>query len=261
MLCILEETMKKLLLTGMMLCLTVSMATAAPGLNFNWSAAATCPVSATAAATWDCAGPSANNGTFYMIVSVVSGAAIQGFNAMDARIDGQSLGNLPAWWQIECRSTSFAPAGPTNTTGTICASAALWNGTPAGGIGAWVYDAPDRFHTVIGLGSGLNRVANLSLTSQYNVFNIKMDTQKSVDVPADPDNEVEAIPACLGCDVPVTLVLNQVGLYGNTGGESQVTDPGVTQRCITWQGGAGPSSCGATPARNTTWGQVKSLYR
>jgi len=253
--------MKKILLTGMMLCLLATSAFAVGGLNFNWSASSACPAIATANQTWDCAGPSANAGTFYWIASVVANVAVPGFNAMDARIDGQFTAAPPAWWTMECRPTSFVPGTPSYPlSASICGTSAIWNGTPYGGVGVWQNDPGNRFHTVIGFATALNRVANLSLTIQYSVFHVRMNTSNSLYVPADPDNEIEEVPLCVGCDMPATLVLNQIGLYGS-GPEDQVTLPGVTQQCITWQGGAGPGVCAATPARNTTWGQVKSLYR
>jgi hypothetical protein len=71
--------MKKILLTGLSLCLTASMATAA-GLNFQWSPtnAGACQTIMVTNATWDCtllpsdvgAGDGANDGFFYATGSV-----------------------------------------------------------------------------------------------------------------------------------------------------------------------------------------------
>jgi hypothetical protein len=256
--------MKKILLTGMMLCLTASMALAS-GLNFTWATSDQCPTTPIANQTWDCVTmPGANDGSFFLVVSVMPNIAVVGFNALDFRIDGQSVGPVPAWWQMfnagSCREASITPV--VRNTGTFlapCAGSAttkLWTTAAYGGMGAWTI-LGNRFNTVIGFATAANRTVNLSTTTQYNVCNLVLDTNNSA---ADPDN---AIVECAGCAEGMTLVLNQITLNGSAAPDA-VTQVGTTvgaQQCITWQGGSGAGVCAATPARNTTWGQVKSLYR
>jgi len=263
--------MKKILLTGMLLCLTASMALAA-GLNFNWSSSIECPAVQTSNQTFACNSNSAP--AMYMVGSFVANVAVPGFNAMDIRIDGQSVGDVPAWWHgfdaLSCRGagafTSAVPPNPPTVAGVCSVNATngvLWLGlAPFGGIGAWVYDAPNRFHTVIGFAAGGNRATNLSIIQQFNAFNAKVMTSNTVYVAPDPTNEIDEVLACAGCLDGVTFVLNQINLFGSGVGD-QITQPIAppASQCITWQGGAGAGVCGATPARNTTWGQVKSLYR
>lgn len=65
------------------------------------------------------------------------------------------------------------------------------------------------------------------------------------------DSAVEAGGSCSGCGAPVTIgLLTQVPLQN---------DPPVYFTCATANGSA--VACSATPARNTTWGVLKSLYR
>ncbi len=263
--------MKKIILTGMLLCLTASMALAA-GLNFNWNTGMNCPVDQVAgkSLTWDCLDPGANDGVFYMIASVMPNIAVVGFNAMDARIDGQSAGPIAPWWQAfnagSCREAAFTPGVIGTNPIAPCAGTAttkLWTTAAYGGMGAWTING-NRFFTVIGFATAANRVANLNnTTTQYNVFNVQMMTSNSLDVPESEPGAGDGIVACPGCADGMTLVLNQIGLYGSAA-EDQVMLPATlanASQCITWQGGAGAGVCGATPARNTTWGQVKSLYR
>jgi hypothetical protein len=261
--------MKKILLTGLVLCLTASVSLAS-GLNVNWNTSKQCPVAQTGNLTWDCNGPSANDGVFYIVCTVMPTIAVVGFNALDARIDGQSVGAVPAWWQAfnpgSCREAAFTPGVIDVNPTAPCAGTAttkLWTTAAYGGMGAWVFDGANRFHTVVGFATAANRVANLSTTTQYNAFHVAMATTNSMYVAPDPDNAIDEILACAGCSEGMTLVLNQIGLYGS-GAEDQVTLPGTTvgaTLCLTWQGGAGAGVCSATPSRNTTWGQVKSLYR
>jgi hypothetical protein len=259
--------MKKVLLTGIVLCLTASVALAG-GLAFNWSTSTDCPSANTANQNFACNSNTA--AAMYMVPAVQANVALPGFNALDCRIDAQSVGAVPAWWQgfipSSCRGataiTTSAPPDPL-AAGTVCATAKLWNNLVAyGGIGAYTYDAVNRWHMVVGYAAAGNRATNLTLTGVYNAFSVKVMTTNTVYVAPDPDNEVDEVLACAGCADGVTFVLNQINLNGSGGSLDQVTLPlSTSQQCITWQGGAGPTVCSATPARNTTWGQVKSLYR
>jgi hypothetical protein len=255
--------MKKIVLTGMMLCLTASMALAA-GFNFTWNTSAACPATPIANQTWDCtqAIPDVNSGSFFMVVTVQPHVALPAFNALDMIIDGQSVGPVPAWWQTynagSCRATDFAitPVTTNAVAPTMCTTATagkLWTTTPYGGQASWVVTG-NRFRTLIGYATAGSRAANLSITAQYNVLSILMDSNNTL---LDPDN---ASVTCAGCDEGVTLVLNQIGLNGANGDLDVITTP-ISQQCITWQGGSGIGSCSATSTRNATWGQVKSLYR
>jgi len=269
--------MKKILLTGMMLCLTASMAMSS-GLNFNWNTTKQCPTVQTGNLNWDCLDPAANDGVFYMVATAMPNIAVVGLNAMDSRIDGQSTSaTLPQWWHAfnagSCREAAFTPGVIDVNPTAPCAGSAttkLWTTAAYGGMGAWNHygvdprvTSPSRFFTVVGFATAANRVANLSTTTQYNVYHLQMQTTNSIYVAPDPDNGIDEVIPCAGCDVGVTLVLNQISLYGSAATDD-VTLPGTTvgaTQCITWQGGAGAGICGETPARNTTWGQVKSLYR
>lgn len=64
---------------------------------------------------------------------------------------------------------------------------------------------------------------------------------------------------CPGCTTPATIVWNEAVLTGVTGDPVSVTGPGMGSNCVTVNGSAIP--CGATPARRSTWGALKSLYR
>jgi hypothetical protein len=67
---------------------------------------------------------------------------------------------------------------------------------------------------------------------------------------------------CAGCGVGACLVLNSVELVrlpGAPGGDATLTQPAEAgSNFANWQSGA---ACVAVPARNRSWGQIKSLYR
>ena len=83
--------MKRMLITGALLCLTASVAMAS-GLNFNWNTSKQCATVQTGNWNFAC---DTNDAVMYMVASVMPNIAVVGFNAMDARIDGQSAGPIP----------------------------------------------------------------------------------------------------------------------------------------------------------------------
>jgi hypothetical protein len=254
--------MMKFLLTGMMLCLAAPMALAS-GLDFTWNTSKQCPVVWTGNQDFDCLN---NDDLFYMVASVVPNIEVPGFNALDARIYGVVPGAVPAWWQAfdpgSCREAAFMPGLPPTIPTSPCAGNAttkLWTTAAYGGVGSWVYDNSTRFHTVISFAAAANRVANLSTTTRYNAFNLEVLTSNSVYVAPDPDNGIEEVIPCAGCDLGVTLALDYIYLYGSVSSDYIILPMAYGAQCITWQGGARPVC--EVPVRNTTWGQVKSLYR
>ena len=67
---------------------------------------------------------------------------------------------------------------------------------------------------------------------------------------------------CPGCLQPACIVLNSIKLArpaGAPGGDVTLANAAVSSH-VTWQGGT-PNCPGATPTQNTSWGQVKALYR
>jgi len=267
--------MKKILLTAAMLCLTASLSLAA-GLNLYWNSSIQCPASPTADninQDWDCVTlPDANTGSFIIVGSFMPNLPIVGFTGIDCVIDGQTPGDVPAWWQMgnvgACREASILPGAPTGTLTAPCAGTAstrLWTTTASGGLTAFqtaLYPPPlpldppaaNRFRIKVAYSLAGPRANPLNVLVQYNAFNLTIDTNNSA---VDVENGVEF--ACAGCEVGATMVFNQVYTVGAVA-EDFITNQ-LTNRCITWQGGAGAGVCAATPARNSTWGQVKSLYR
>jgi hypothetical protein len=275
--------MKKILLTGMMVCLTASTALAA-GLNINWvtNVLGNCSAVATSNITWDCtidnpADP--NLGDFNFVVSFVPATALIGFNAFEVVIDAQSDAPLSAWWQYynpgSCRAAGFAAELPPSLPAAPCLGSAttrLYQTAAYGGMGLWLISPANRMRTIIGYATAATRTVPLITTTQYNAMHMHVNTGQSLGVIADPDNGIEPVVECAGCTQPVTLVLQQIGIYGKAGVAPNQTPTAETittvagaplvgaQQSIKWQGG-GTYPPIPVSSRNTTWGQVKSLYR
>ena len=63
---------------------------------------------------------------------------------------------------------------------------------------------------------------------------------------------------CAGCATGATLVLNEIYSVQQDGTGERMTNA-ATDRCVKFNNGV--VTCSALPAKNTSWGQVKSLYR
>jgi hypothetical protein len=67
--------------------------------------------------------------------------------------------------------------------------------------------------------------------------------------------------ACAGCQDPGVFVLQRMKFESNDGSPDVLLDNSDKfGTCLTINGGS-PGLCPVVPTRNTTWGQVKSLYR
>jgi hypothetical protein len=256
--------MKNALTAIALLCLAAAPA-AAGGMNFSWNTSKQCAVVQTGNWDFDCDN---NDTVMYMVASFKPNFALVGLNALDARIDGQTEGAIPAWWQGynpgSCREAAFTPGVIDVDPTAPCAGSAatrLWTTPVWGGMGLWAYDSPGRFHTVVGFATVAYRAANLSTATQYNAFHIAVATTNTVHVAPDPAHGIDEVLACDGCCRGMTLELSQIGLYGSAA-QDQLYYPMTTPygtTIITYQGG-GAGRC-TVPVRNTTWGQLKGMYR
>ena len=68
-------------------------------------------------------------------------------------------------------------------------------------------------------------------------------------------------PSCAGCLDPVCIVLNSVEVDTETGVGNTflLTGTAPGSNIVTWQGAG--ANCQAVPVKNSSWGQVKALYR
>jgi len=197
-----------------------------------------------------------NLGAFPMTASFAPDFDLPMFIALDFEIDVQAdTPTLPNWWQFcsvdGCRMGSL--------TGT-----ADFNSAPGGCAYAWPGRSPSLtmdWFTAGACGVGINLAANraklrgsvasdgyptIHRGTEYYAFRLNIDAQKS-----------SGGSTCGGCNVPVTLVLNEIDLGGIS--VDRLTVP-LANTCLRWQA-AGTTPCSATPVRNMTWGAIKGFYR
>jgi hypothetical protein len=265
---------KTLLLTGVLLALSASLAAAA-GLNLGWTLS--CP---TVTNVVDTSFPCDDNSlSFTIIGSAVAPAGLSKVTAEELVFDLQEAGGvLSPWWHLEDVGAS-TPGGCrgsdpiTNPTGSLSLTAAFtgasttvcknyWGSSASGGQNYVPgYGGPDRARLQGVFARTASGAGALTFGVQYYVANINLDTQHTVPDPTDP-----TIYVCPGCQDGVCIVFNSCKFDqppGTANGDITV-DTQATRQFVTWQGavGIGPNQCPtATPTHRATWGKVKSLYR
>jgi hypothetical protein len=256
---------KSLLLTGVLLALTASLASAA-GLQLGWSVgsgAGTCPFNSLAGV--DYTDPCDGTGFQHLVGACNVPSGLTAVTGEDAFVDMTVAdATLPPFWHLETGGcgdgailmqavfTGFA----TGTTATTCRN--YW-GTSASGGFSWKsgYGAPNRARLEGVFARTSTSATAMIAGANYYIFDAILSTTQADPLGAN----------CAGCQTPACWVFNELVLSQPVGvGDADITTA-ATRNFVTWQGGAGvvgPNGQGcplATPATHSTWGKVKSLYR
>jgi len=247
--------MKRMLLVIAALVLSVSPAFAYGGVNFAWGT--------------DCWSESSvqnrsfacdvNTGTELATASFAPSADLPDFNGIVAKVEICSVNAaLPAWWQLwnagACRSmlisasTDFlaVPAGS-------CPDP--WHGLALGGIATYQTalfppssgPVPAYNRALIKLAFALPAPEALAADVEYAGFHLAISHAKTV-----------GDGACAGCSAPAALALAEIQLWGQT--QMQMLGNPLSNQFLGWNGGSW-WDCWPTPVRNSTWGQIKGMYR
>jgi hypothetical protein len=251
--------MKKVtLLCGILLALSATVAAAGPGVGLRWNACLS--DGGLLNKNFAC---SSNTGTNLLVGTFEMGADLLQTSGNEVVIDLASASNpLPAWWAFKnagtCRQTALAMNFTYSATAINCADWA--QAQSAGGIGAYNIGArgTNTARLVAAIAVPPNALQNLVAAQEYFSFNLTISNAKT----AGTGN-------CTGCSDPVCIVFNSINLTTpilannvKLSGPSNGTDANY----CTWQGGLGVavgavSGCpAATPTKNATWSQVKSMY-
>lgn len=184
-------------------------------------------------------------------------AAVDSVVALEIVIDVVvESASLPSWWQ-------FQPGG--------CNAGALTASADFSGFGACADPFESQAVALVqtwapGQPRGASNTSRLIVTSSV------LASQRANLGPATPyyaadvrfaHSRSSGAGVCSGCPVPGCLVLNSVQLIRHPGAVPasvfvQASGSG-SPNWAAWQGSF--SECALVPARNTTWGAIKSLYR
>ena len=246
---------KTLLITGVLLALSASVASAA-GVNMYWNDCGTGGNGITNK-TFVCTNNTANH-DFY--VSVDPPPGVVNTNGHNHIIDLMSVSSpLPAWWDFKntgtCRINSLLASGDFSVSvsgGLDCPDP--WAGTGAAGVAAYTKDfsGDPRRARIIGSIAYSGPAVAMNAGTEYYSIRMRINSAKTV-----------GTGACAGCLDPVCLVLNQVRIAQPAPDPTYAVEMPLVNNYATWQGGqVGGEGCpGVVPTQNHSWGKVKSLYR
>jgi len=201
-----------------------------------------------------------NSGQVSLMNSFMLPAALAGATRVNGVIDLVAADvTLPEWWNFHtCRSGSIHMFS--EAAGPILCTDFMGFCSNGGGISAIVPGVPgvngeriqfSRLKCVpFGGAPGSDLVAGIEYVGPVLVINF---------------TRTVGSPSCAGCGTGVCLLLTQLQVVGS-GGTVTLTAPLVPPdgNVATWQGlgfTPGGACLAATPARQPTWGAVKSLYR
>jgi hypothetical protein len=250
---------KALILSGLLLVLSASLAIAAPGLHLSWD---DCGANGSqdrglAGSGFSCNSNSNAAGRANLLVGTyIAPPGVTNLAANEVVLDYQmGGGSLPVWWNFNdqnCLGGGTGRAGQLLFAFRSGSSCNDWPGS-AGVSGNMTVDniLPDRARIkLIGAFTSGNPQP-LVADQEYNSFTLTINNAGTLGT------------ACPGCATPGCFVLNQIIL--NTFPESDpqiiLTNPGPNGSHTLWRGGTGLGCPGATPTQKSTWGQLKSLYR
>jgi len=255
---------KTLLLTGVLLALTVSLASAA-GLNLSWNGCATAGVQNTS----DLCDENTLLSNWHMFGSAISPTAITAgtplFTAHRSWVDFQNANpTLDDWWKMghgDCREGQYAPTHTSSTMGggAPCNKTILGTGNTVA-INNWTDNSgssPANTARLDMIAARSDAGGTVTSTTQYQLFDLNILGSYATADPNDP-----TAPVCAGCQDAACIVYQQAELDRADGSAITITGQ-INRQWVTWQGGAVPNSgCPlAVPTQKGTWGQLKSLYR
>jgi hypothetical protein len=230
--------------------------TNAVGLNLSWG---DCGANGVVNEDFAC---DTNAGTHMMVGSFITPAGVTALTGQQGVLDMiVASSTMPAWWTFgsapNCRAaTSFSGAYP---GGSVPGSCGSYFGDNAA-QGAHVHDYPSpaqggslpqtmRIRTVAAIDAGL--AGPVAEGSEQYAMSFTINNQRTV-----------GATVCADCLLPACFVFNSLIITQPVGvGDFLISGATVTGRdFVTWQGGSG-ANCTLVPVKNSTWGQIKSLYR
>lgn len=245
--------MKRLWMTVAMLLLFVPTMAMAAGVSVSWGDACWSDAGAASNLTWAC--DSNTNDGIRMTCSFKLDAGTSDFVGVCVFMEGSAgdwLGGTPVpdWWKLgeatsgDCRM-NLITVSAAGSFSTACTNP--WQGEQGGGIGLYSWQDGGRMH--VNAAWAMADPVKLEAGVEYFALQFRISAAKTVG-------------ACAGCSVPVIWGLNymEIALQQQAQFLHLDRDYSGGNQCLTWQSSTQVCT-NPVPARNTTWGQIKTLYR
>ena len=202
-----------------------------------------------------------NVGSHTFVASFVAPSGITKYVSNEGTVELLAdASTLPTWWQIkgstQCRNG--AATGDANFASGPFGCTDLWSGAASGAFASYNvgYLAPNRsrFNLVFAVPAALAQPLNEG--QEYYAFKVTIQNTRTI-----------GTGSCAGCSIGACLACTRINVVqpnGTPGGNVTLVSP-ARSNLVLWNQ-VPYSLCTGTdggwvPARGTTWGQIKSLYR
>ena len=240
--------MKRALLLAGLLLVLANPAVCAAGVSLSWGNTCWGDAGSTNLLTWAC-----NSNTYAGIRVTCSfsvDASRDDFLGAAVHLSGRSeSASVPDWWRMsntdptDCRHNAVVTVAdytvlPQPEDGGVCRSP-FGGDTPSGGIGLYSWDG-NRMH--LNAIWALAEPNTLLAGEEYFLCQFRISAMKTVG-------------DCAGCQAAALWAAEYVEVGYTSEGEYLFAGPPEDNLYLFWQAEL------PTAARNTTWGQIKGLYR
>jgi hypothetical protein len=242
---------KTLLIAGALLALTASVSFAG-GVNLSWN---NCGAAGAASRTSACTN-NAQAGSLF--ISATPPVDMNSANGQTSTVDIQTTAAaLSPWWNMNgvtgCVGRTTAWSCNMDFTGGPAECNDPWAGqaSPGANYVSAFEGVPNRAR---GKGTGaIPGITPITADTEWGICKLNIGGARTI-----------GTGSCAGCLDGACFVLNDVFLTQPIGlGDYHISNP-IDRQHVSWQasGASIAGGCpGATPARQATWGSVKSLYR
>jgi hypothetical protein len=242
---------KTLLFASMLLALTASVALAG-GLNVAWGSLCYTEAAAGANATVFACNTNGSAGNRTITCSFMMNNPMSDMVGLEWLITATSdLPALPDYWKLgvapDCRATKAQfKSNYSGVSSDVCVD---WTAGQAFNAPNYVW-AGNKATLTLGVAIDASVPFDAVADLEYYAGGVDILNSKAV-----------GTGACTGCSAGMLFALQNVTAAGLSGRRDDFGSPipGGNQ-CLSWNNTTQPCNL-PTPARNTTWGQVKSLYR
>jgi len=237
-----------------LLSLTIFATTAcAAGFGLSWGNTCWGEDGSKSNLTWACNSNTSQN--VRMTCSFKVDKDVPDFNGVGVFMEGMTeAATVPDWWKLsndnasDCRYNlcTVSADGSVLANGGADVCIDPWAGTGGGGLGLYSWDT-NRTHVNAAWASATE--IPLSANTEYFAIQFRISGSKTVG-------------GCAGCSVPMVWMLSKIDWTTPTTVNTLDCDYVGGNQCLRWQSSGLPcGTCHPDPVRNTTWGQIKSLYR
>ena len=241
--------MRTTILLALSLLAATGTAASAFGLNLRWTACAGDGGEQNRAFACD-----TNSGSNVLAASFVLPFDLAQVNGNELVVDiATSSSVLPAWWQFRqigtCRQAELTIAAH---NGAGCPDVFLGKGSS---MNIAAYQFPIQ-------SANRARLLCVNAVPEFDVVHLLGLQEYAIARWTITNAGTVGAGSCAGCTVPACILFASanITMIGNANNTKLTTEESPGSSFVTWQGG-GENCPAVVPARKSTWGAVKSLYR